>query len=189
MPTKPLVIALAAVVLTGCAGTQSSGQPESGDTRFIPGDGKIQIFEAAERKAAPAVEGQSLDGTTAGLTKDKVVVLNFWASWCAPCRAEGPILKDVAARTKPSGVEFLGVNFKDQKTAALAYDRAMQPGYPSIHDQQGQVLLGFQGTVPPAAIPSTLIIDRNGKIAARALGGVKYQALLDAVTKVSSEPR
>ncbi|GAA0374305.1 hypothetical protein Acor_42270 [Acrocarpospora corrugata] len=189
MPTKPLAIALAVVLLTGCAGNQSSGQPESGDTRFIPGDGKIQMFEPGERKAAPVVEGQSLDGSAAALAKGKVVVLNFWASWCAPCRAEGPILKDVAARTKAEGADFLGVNFKDQKTAALAYDRTMEPGYPSIHDQQGQVLLGFQGTVPPAAIPSTLIIDRNGKIAARALGGVKYQALLDAVTKVLREPR
>ncbi|WP_214103376.1 TlpA family protein disulfide reductase [Acrocarpospora catenulata] len=184
---KPLVILLAVLALAGCAGGQTSGQPAAGDTRFVAGDGKIQIFEPGERKPAPAVQGQALDGSAVGITKDKVVVLNFWASWCAPCRAEGPILKDVAARTKANGVEFLGVNFKDQKTAALAYDRTLEPGYPSIHDQQGQVLLGFQGTVPPAAIPSTLIIDRDGRIAARALGAVKYQALLDAVTKVSSE--
>ncbi|MFC7645844.1 TlpA family protein disulfide reductase [Streptosporangium lutulentum] len=115
------------------------------------------------------------------------MVLNFWASWCAPCRAEAPVLKDIAAKTKADGVEFLGIDFKDRKAEALAFERTQQPGYQSIFDQPGEVALSFQGTVPPAAIPSTLIIDRQGRIAARALGAVKYNDLLDAVTKVGDE--
>jgi len=182
-----LAAALAAVTaLAGCAGGQAA-QPGSGDTRFVAGDGHVEFFASAQRQKAPVIEGQTLDGGTATLTPGKVHVLNFWASWCAPCRAEAPVLKDVAAITKSKGVEFLGVNFKDLKASAQAYDRAIKPGYPSIYDQSGKVLLEFQGTVPPAAIPSTLIIDARGRIAARALGAVKYNDLLSAVTKVTDE--
>jgi thiol-disulfide isomerase/thioredoxin len=176
------------LVVTGCAGNQGS-QPQVGDTRFVAGDGKITLFEAADRKIAPAVEGETLTGGTVALAthKGKVVVLNFWASWCTPCRAEAPVLKDIAAKTKADGVEFLGVDFKDRKAEALAFERSHQSGYPSIFDQPGRVALSFQGTVPPAAIPSTLIIDRQGRIAARALGAIKYNDLLAAVTKVGDE--
>ncbi|WP_371781374.1 TlpA family protein disulfide reductase [Streptosporangium subroseum] len=176
------------LAVTGCAGNQGS-QPQTGDTRFVAGDGKITLFEAADRKVAPAVEGETLAGDTAALAahKGKVVVLNFWASWCAPCRAEAPVLKDIAAKTKADGVEFLGIDFKDRKAEALAFERSQGTGYPSIFDQPGKVALSFQGTVPPAAIPSTLIIDRQGRIAARALGAVKYNDLLDAVAKVGDE--
>ncbi|MEV7009636.1 TlpA disulfide reductase family protein [Streptosporangium sp. NPDC051022] len=188
MRAKPLAAAALLFAVAGCAGNQGA-QPQSGDTRFVPGDGRITMFEAADRKAAPAVEGETLDGgsATLGAHKGKVVVLNFWASWCAPCRAEAPVLKDIAAKTKAGGVEFLGIDFKDRKADALAFERNLGTGYPSIFDQPGKVALSFQGTVPPAAIPSTLIIDRQGRIAARALGAVKYNDLLDAVTKVGDE--
>ncbi|MBB4913180.1 TlpA family protein disulfide reductase [Streptosporangium saharense] len=192
MRAKPfaavLLVAVSLVTVAGCAGNQGS-QPQSGDTRFIPGDGKIVVFEAADRKPAPAVEGETLDGATAslGAHKGKVVVLNFWAAWCAPCRAEAPVLKDIAAKTKAAGVEFLGIDFKDRKAEALAFERSQQSGYPSIFDQPGRIALAFHGTVPPAAIPSTLVIDRQGRIAARALGAVKYNDLLSVVTKVGDE--
>ncbi|WP_405395175.1 TlpA family protein disulfide reductase [Microbispora hainanensis] len=184
--TALVAAAVAATALAGCAGGQAA-QPRFGDTRFIPGDGRVEFFDAAQRHKAPVIEGQTLDGGTATLTAGKVHVLNFWASWCAPCRAEAPVLKDIAASTKSKGVDFLGVNFKDLKASAQAYDRSVEPGYPSIYDQSGKVLLQFQGTVPPAAIPSTLIIDAQGRIAARALGAVKYDDLLKAVTKVTDE--
>ncbi|XVQ86614.1 TlpA family protein disulfide reductase [Microbispora siamensis] len=184
--TALAVAAVAVTAVAGCAGGQAA-QPRSGDTRFVAGDGRVEFFAAAQRHKAPVIEGKTLDGGTATLTAGKVHVLNFWASWCAPCRAEAPTLKDIAATTKSKGVEFLGVNFKDLEASAQAYDRAVKPGYPSIYDQSGKVLLQFQGTVPPAAIPSTLIIDSQGRIAARALGAVKYDDLLSAVTKVTDE--
>ena len=188
MRAKSTTLLLLAVLVAGCAGTSQSGQPQAGDTRFVAGDGKMQVFGAADRKAAPAISGETLDGATASLAahKGKVVVLNFWASWCGPCRAEAPVLKEVAAKTK-GGVEFLGVDFKDRKADAQAFERTEQTGYPSIFDQPGKVALAFQGTVPPAAIPSTLIIDAQGRIAARALGAVKYTDLMNAVTKVRDE--
>ncbi|MBN6055795.1 TlpA family protein disulfide reductase [Nonomuraea sp. RK-328] len=181
-------LALVAVLAAGCAGSQG-GQPQAGDTRFVAGDGTMQVFPAADRKPAPPIEGETLDGGRASLAahKGKVVVLNFWASWCGPCRAEAPVLKDVAAKTKGSGVEFVGIDFKDRKADAQAFERTEQTGYPSIFDQPGKVALAFQGTVPPAAIPSTLVIDEQGRIAARALGAVRYQDLMDTVTKVRDE--
>ncbi|WP_308249804.1 TlpA family protein disulfide reductase [Sphaerisporangium fuscum] len=186
--SRALVIAaLAMTVLAGCAGTPS--QPQSGDTRFVAGDGSMQVFPATARQAAPAVQGETLEGGAAGLAdhKGKVVVLNFWASWCAPCRSEAPVLKDIAAKTKDRGVQFIGVDFKDDKAQALAFQRTQQPGYPSLFDQPGRVALAFHGMVNPAAIPSTLVLDRQGRVAARALGEVQYSSLLDAVTKVSDE--
>lgn len=186
--SRILIAVLAAMALTGCAGAQGM-QPQADDTRFVAGDGTMRLFPAAERKTAPAIEGETLEGDTISLARHKgeVVVLNFWASWCAPCRAEAPTLREVAAKTKAQGVAFIGVDFKDRKADALAFQRTYRPGYPSIYDQPGKVALAFQGTVPPAAIPSTLIIDRQGRIAARALGEVRYSDLLDTVTKVSAE--
>ncbi|MFI6601869.1 TlpA family protein disulfide reductase [Nonomuraea sp. NPDC050536] len=188
MRATSLTLVLLAALAAGCAGNQG-GQPQAGDTRFVAGDGTMQVFAAADRKSAPAVEGTTLDGSSASLAahKGKVVVLNFWASWCGPCRGEAPTLKDVAAKTKSSGVEFLGVDFKDRQADAQAFERTEQTGYPSIFDQPGKVALSFQGTVPPAAIPSTLIIDKQGRIAARALGAVKYSDLMSTLTKVRDE--
>ncbi|WP_431919930.1 TlpA family protein disulfide reductase [Nonomuraea jabiensis] len=188
MRAKSISLVLLGLLVAGCAGNQG-GQPQAGDTRFVAGDGKMQVFDAGERKAAPAVEGPTLDGATASLAahKGKVVVINFWASWCGPCRAEAPVLKEVAAKTKAGGVEFIGVDFKDRQADALAFERTEKTGYPHIFDQPGKVALAFQGTVPPAAIPSTLIIDKQGRIAARALGAVKYTDLLNTVTKVRDE--
>jgi thiol-disulfide isomerase/thioredoxin len=184
---KSLILLLLAVLVTGCAGDQ--GGQQAGDTRFVAGDGKMEVFAADEREPAPAIQGPTLEGATASLAahKGKVVVLNFWASWCSPCRAEAPVLKEVAAKTKGGGVEFLGVDFKDRQADALAFERTEQTGYPSIFDQPGKIALAFQGTVPPAAIPSTLIIDKQGRVAGRALGAVTYTDLMNAVTKVRDE--
>ncbi|MGW3353169.1 TlpA family protein disulfide reductase [Nonomuraea rubra] len=185
------VLLLGAVL--GCASDQGGqggqGGQQVGDTRFVAGDGKVVLFDAVERRVAPVVAGPTLDGGTVSTAsyQGKVIVLNFWASWCGPCRAEAPVLKEIAARTKASGVEFLGINFKDRPADARAFERTEQPGYPSIVDQPGKIALSFQGSVPPAAIPATLIIDRRGRIAARALGAVTYSDLLNAVTQVSHE--
>ncbi|WP_245966538.1 TlpA family protein disulfide reductase [Sphaerisporangium album] len=191
MSAKPralVAVVLAMTALAGCAGTQGT-QPQSGDTRYVAGDGTMLVVPAAQRQAAPEVRGETLEGTAAALAdhKGKVLVLNFWASWCAPCRSEAPVLKDVAAKTRDRGVSFLGVDFKDDKAQAMAFQRTQQPGYPSLFDQPGKVALAFHGMVNPAAIPSTLVLDRQGRVAARALGEVKYSDLLDVVTKVSDE--
>ena len=187
---SPLRAALAAVVacglLAGCAGTDASG--DGGDQRFISGDGNATVFKPGDRKNVQGVSGSRKDGWRLTLAefKGKVVVVNFWASWCAPCRAEAPSLQQVYAENKAKGVEFLGVDFKDSKANAQAFERKFKVGYPSLFDADGQVTLAFR-EVPPSAIPSTLVLDRQGRVAVRIIGATTYSKLNPLVAKVLAE--
>ena len=100
------------------------------------------------------------------------MVLNFWGSWCAPCRAEAPALAALAKHFWPRGVRFVGVDIQDSPAAAEAFERNFLISYPSLNDPGDQVALAFQSTVPPAGIPTTLVIDRTGRVAARIVGQV-----------------
>ena len=185
--TVPAVVVLGAGVLAGCAGTGSmqGGQGDS-DSRYVAGDNSSQIIK--NRKPAPQVQGTTLDGKSFKLADlgGKVVVVNFWASWCAPCRAEAPTMQQIYDRNKASGVQFLGVDIKDGQDNAKAFARTFKITYPSLYDQAGQIALAFRD-IPPNAVPSTLIIDRQGKVAARVIGSVPYSRLQDLVTKVAAE--
>jgi thiol-disulfide isomerase/thioredoxin len=176
-------------LLAGCAGTGSAKTgPDGSDNRFISGDGNVTKYEPGHRKDLREVTGQTLDGTAFRLDslKGKVAVVNFWASWCAPCRGEAPSLEHVYTENKAKGVEFLGVNFKDSKDNAKAFERKFKVTYPSLFDGDGQVTLAFR-EVPPSAIPSTLVLDRQGKVAARIIGATTYSTLTPLVAKVLAE--
>ncbi|RFS83354.1 TlpA family protein disulfide reductase [Actinomadura spongiicola] len=188
-PPRALVAVALCGLLAGCAGTSASENGQGGDdTRFVSGDGALTEFKPGDRKSVQGVGGQRLDGTPARLAdlKGKVVVVNFWASWCAPCRGEAPSLQQVYDENKAKGVEFLGVNFKDSKDNALAFERRFKVTYPSLFDADGQVTLAFR-EVPPSAIPSTLVLDRQGRIAARVIGATTFSKLNPLVTKVLTE--
>ncbi len=171
--------ALAAVLaLSGCAGgteIETGGEED----RFISGDGSATVFEAGERAAAPEVTGTTFDGDELALSDyaGGILVLNVWASWCGPCRAEQPVLDEVHAEYGDLGVDFLGVNIKDNETAAIAYTNNKGVPYPSLYDQPGEIPQAFRDTVPPRAIPSTLVIDPDGNIAARVIGPTTYGQL------------
>src|SRR5690606_13623191 len=181
-----VVAVLAALV--GCAGEVDTGAA-SEDDRYISGDGSSTLFPAEEREPAPEVEGETLDGDPVSLAdySGDVVVVNFWASWCAPCRAETPVLNEVSAEHADEGVRFLGVNIKDNLTSAQAFERNNAGGYPSLYDQPGEIPQAFRDTVPPQAIPSTLVIDRQGRIAAWVIGSTDYRELTDLVGTVAAE--
>ncbi|MBB4929288.1 thiol-disulfide isomerase/thioredoxin [Lipingzhangella halophila] len=188
----PGVAAAAAVLvaLTGCAGggeTQTSGNNE--DERFVEGDGSSTSYEPEEREPAPEVSGETLDGDDVSLAdhRGEVLVMNIWASWCGPCREEMPVLSEVHGEFSDDGLAFLGVNIKDDRTAAKAFADNYGVAYPSIYDQPGQVPQAFRDTVPPKAIPSTLVIDREGRIAARVIGPVTYNQLTGLVEPVLDE--
>jgi thiol-disulfide isomerase/thioredoxin len=185
--TPALVAAalLAGSVLSGCS--QQVGS--SGDQGFVAGNGIIKTLPAAQRKAPGDVSGESLDGKPLALSdfRGKVVVLNVWGSWCGPCRAEAPMLSAAARDLSHKGVQFLGINSRNPERAApRAFVRRYDVPYPSIYDPDGRTLLAFQGTLPPNAIPSTVVIDRQGRVAASVLGEITRTTLYDLVAEVSS---
>ena len=184
--TVPVVVLLGGG-LAGCAGAGATQNgPGGGESRYVAGSGVSQVIK--NRKPAPAVKGTTLDGSPLDLAgfKGKITVVNFWASWCAPCRAEAPTMQKISEETKASGVQFVGVDIKDGKDNAQAFLRTFKVTYPSLYDQAGQIALAFRD-IPPNAVPSTLIIDRQGKVAARAIGSISYSPLRDIVTKLAAE--
>nr|MDQ2877312.1 TlpA family protein disulfide reductase [Actinomycetota bacterium] len=135
----------------------------------------------------PDISGTTLTGQHLSLSayRGSVVVINFWGSWCAPCRAEAPDLSALAANDATHGVRFLGVDIRDDPVSADAFIKAFRVPYPSLNDPGDELALAFRGTVPPAAIPTTLVIDRSGRIAARILGSVSYNSLRALITQVT----
>jgi thiol-disulfide isomerase/thioredoxin len=173
-------LAALALTLTGCgsAGADASGQDVS-DTGFVAGDGSIVVVPEDQRVPAPALTGTTLDGGTFTLADHlgEVVVLNVWASWCAPCRAEAPTLAALSDEFAGRGVQFVGLDTRDSDVPARAFVERFGITYPNVIDQDGRLQLLFGESLPPQAIPSTLVIDPQGRVAARALGKVSESSL------------
>ncbi|MGW1835693.1 TlpA family protein disulfide reductase [Streptomyces sp. BBFR2] len=161
---------LASLTLSACGEGTSGG---SSQTRFVQGKNGIARVAAADRQQAPDIAGESTTGAHLDLAdyKGKVVVLNVWGSWCGPCIAEAPNFAKVAKDTEKQGVQFVGINTRDNKTQATSFEDQHKMPYPSLFDPAGKLMLRFpKGSLNPQSIPSTIAIDRHGKIAARSLG-------------------
>lgn len=171
--------------LAACSTSTPSADPDKG---FAAGDGSYTQVAPGKREAAPVLSGSSVDGrriTTADAA-GKVIVINVWGSWCAPCRHEAPALARAASATR--GVsQFYGINTRDlDRAPAQAFVRAFKVTWPSFFDPDGAMLLKFTD-LPPKAIPSTIIIDRRGRVAARFLGEVSASTLTEVVNEMSRE--
>ena len=170
-----------------------SSNPAASDAPRTPSlqtldTGADGLIDVAERQPLPAVAGTTLDDRQLDVAsfRGKVVVLNFWASWCPPCREEAAALQEVAAQTAGLGVAFIGVNVKDDLASAVAFDRKAGVTYPSLHDQPGELLLRFRKVVPQTP-PTTLVIDREGRIAGFFAGAVRISELLAPVQSIAAE--
>jgi thiol-disulfide isomerase/thioredoxin len=179
---------VATVALAGCAGGAiGADTPDSSGQSFVGSAYSSTLFRADARPAAPDISGTTLTGQHLSLSdyRGSVVVINFWGSWCAPCRAEAPDLSALAQNEAPHGVHFLGIDIRDTTVAADAFIKSFGISYPSLNDPGDDLALAFRGTVPPAAIPTTLVIDRSGRIAARILGSVSYDSLHALIAQVN----
>jgi thiol-disulfide isomerase/thioredoxin len=186
----PLAVAVLATALSlsGCSGDASAGGDPTTPQLEALGESTSGLLDPQDRPPAPALGGQTLgEGELeVGDLRGSVVVLNFWASWCAPCIAEAKNLVAVAEQTADDGVVFVGVNVKDERANALAFERTHGVPYDSLYDQPGALLTRFR-TLVPQTPPTTLLLDREGRIAARFIGGVTEDELLAPVQDLARE--
>jgi len=182
-----LIAVLAAVALLTACGSSASGDEDPG-TGFVAGDGSIVLIAPEERGPAPDLVGPTLEGGEFRLSDHlgEVVVLNVWASWCAPCRAEAPVLESAWRQVRDDGVQFVGLDTRDTDEAARAFLEAYDVTYPNVIDADGRLQLLFSDTLPPQAIPSTLVVDRQGRVAGRIIGRVTEPTLLALIEDVAS---
>ncbi|MFE1574838.1 TlpA family protein disulfide reductase [Streptomyces fradiae] len=187
---RVLVSAACLLLIPGCT-TGSPGRGTSPAAGFTAGDDGVDRVEKARRVAAPRLTGESLQGERIDLGdyRGKVVALNVWGSWCDPCRAEAPHFAKAAKELKGEGVEFVGINTRNRdKTQPVKFEEDHGVTYPSIYDPYGELLLRFpKGSLNPQIIPSTLVIDRDGRIAARAMKALNEEQLRDMLEPVLRE--
>ncbi|PYH02112.1 TlpA family protein disulfide reductase [Arthrobacter stackebrandtii] len=179
------------VALAACTSEDPlAKQANAGDNKnYIAGDGSVSEYGAADRKDPVDFTGTLFDGATVNAAdyRGKVAVLNFWYAACAPCRIEAPDLQALYTEFKADGVEFLGVNVRDEKATAEAFERTFELGYPSVVDKDGGVLLAMTKYVPPSSVPTTLVLDKKGRVSARVLGVAEKGTLKALITSALAE--
>jgi peroxiredoxin len=185
MNARPMIAAAvamaAAVALGACSGSDPDWQSQCATTPA----GIIEC-DPADRPPAPDLSGELLDGGRYDLTQDRgqVVVVNFWGSWCAPCRAEADDLESTYQATKAAGVRFLGINVQDSRDKAKAFEQG-RVNYPSLFDPASRLALEF--AIRPTATPATIVLDRQGRIAAVIRRAVRADEFRPLVERVAAE--
>lgn len=189
MTTAAAVIISALLMITGCS-TDSAGQDSQTGTEngYVGHDQQFTRVPIKKRDKAPIISGPNLlDGKKINSADyaGKVLVINVWGSWCPPCRKEAPDLQ-AASDELGSKAQFIGIDSRDPGDAApRAFVRAHKISYPSIYDPDGSEVVKFHD-LPPSAIPSTLIVDKQGRLAVRILGSISKDTLVDIVDDVAA---
>ena len=188
-----LVVASSFLLAACTASDPLAEQASTANTNYVAGDGSVAEYPPGQRSPITGFEATLQDGTviTTADLEGQVTVLNFWYAACAPCRVEAPDLQalneefskaeahkaaaeeDVDALEQEFGgreVQFLGVNLRDQQATSSAFERSFGITYPSVLDTDGSIAMGLSEFVPPQAVPTTVVIDKDGRIAARVLG-------------------
>jgi peroxiredoxin len=191
--TKRRAVVLVAAAGTGAlllvvllAGWATSGSRSVAD---IDGNPNAVLYAVGHRPTAPEFTASTLTGSRLSLSsyRGRVVVLNFWGSWCVPCREEAPALAVAAEQYRSAGVAFLGVDVRDTTASAEAFVRSFGITYPSVSDSSSQITLDFTAVVPIAGTPTTLVIDRTGRIAGAVFGAATYAELTAILNQVDGK--
>ncbi len=189
-----LVPLLAAVLLAGCS-TGDDAVAQGGTFEFVAPGGKTDItYDPPATRGSPGpVSGPDLMDTSRIISLDdfagEVVVINVWGQWCGPCRAEISQLQQVYEQTREQGVAFLGIDVRDNDIDAprdFVTDRKVT--FPSIYDPAMRTMIAFGGKYPTTVIPSTVVLDREHRVAAVFLRELLAEDLLPVVQRLAAEP-
>lgn len=187
LPAVVTALALLPAV-AACAGGAAPSVWADPDNVGLPGPVHVA---PADRVTVPDLSGPTVSGGTDGLARHRgrVMVVNVWGSLCGPCRDEAPALARVAGDLEAQGVSFLGIDSRDlSRASAAAFQRRYALPYPSLYDPHGTLLLRFpRGSLDPQAVPSTLVLDRRGRIAAHFLGALDESRLRAMIAPVLAE--
>ncbi len=189
-----LACAVSAVLALGACSSPAStgdGRTETGEQAgYVSGDGSTRTWAPEDRGDPVALSGTDFTGAAVDVAgwRGDVVVLNTWYAACPPCRAEAPDLVALATDYADDGVRLLGINGTDDAGTAQAFERTFEVPYPSLADTDGQAVAALQGSVPLQAVPTTVVLDREGRVAARVLGLAEGSTLRAMVDDVLAEP-
>ncbi len=184
------VAALAVLLLAGCSPDSTSTTPDDVEGQnYQSGDGTTRQWAPDERTGPLELSGTDFAGAAQDVAdwRGDVVVLNTWYANCPPCRAEAPDLAALSTDYAADGVQVLGINRTDDAGTAQAFERQFEVPYPSLADTDGAAIAALQGTVPVNAVPTTVVLDRDGKVAARVLGLADPSTLRSIVDELLSE--
>lgn len=185
--TGALLVA-AALVLAGCSGGSNAVVQGGGSYRFVSGTGKGSLIAASSRKSAGAVHGTLFNGGAYSLSAQagKVVVVNFWATWCGPCTTETPQFDAVYRQNKNKGVQFIGIDTKDVANKAQAFVKDNDITYPIVYDEQSSTALAL-GKIPALSLPFTVLVDKEQRIAAVYLSTLSAKDLQPVIDQLLAE--
>jgi peroxiredoxin len=181
------VLAVGALLLTACGSDPLADQYREGSSKgYVAGDGSVTEVAVDDRGEAITFSGVGEDGEQISSSDyaGQVIVVNFWYAACAPCRAEAKDLESLNADYTGKGATFIGVNVRDTADTAKAFNGTFGITYPSILDvDSGEAKLAFTGNVPPNAVPTTIVLDAEGRVAARILGQLQDRTILDTLIR------
>jgi thiol-disulfide isomerase/thioredoxin len=187
---RRLCLLVAALVVTAAAASACTDVNGTNGKDFVTADGIVTEIPVADRNKPVDVSGETLDGDDLDLAdlRGKIVVVNVWGAWCTDCRAEAPKLVDAVAEF-PAGTMMVGIDIRDaSKDNALGFERTFGVDYPSIYDVGSETLLNFPAPFKPREIPSTMVLDREGRLAVLIRGALPSTlTLVQVVQKVAAE--
>ncbi len=188
--TTAVLAAALTLLVSACSGGKNAvDQGANSEFRYVQANKQGTVIAVAKRKPAGPLAGALLSGGNYQLSSDrgKIVVLNFFASWCGPCQNETPQFDEVYRDRKTAGVQFVGLDVKDpSKSASQAWLQNKQITFPVVYDEPGKTALQL-GNLPLAGLPATVVVDKQGRVSAVYVGPVLPKDLTNALDQLAKE--